>query len=131
MRHVLVDTNVYTAFKKNDSRIVEAFQRLDTIALDITVLAELLCGFRTGSKEKQNREELEEFLSNSRVAVLPHDERTAEFYSDIFLALRRTGRPVPVNDMWIAATAMQHGLALFTLDEHFSAMAGLLLKKDY
>ncbi len=131
MRTVSIDTNVYSAFKRNDERIVFALQRIDTILVDITVLAELLCGFKQGMQEKRNREELEAFLNNRRVSVVDHDMATAEFYSNIFLSLKRKGKPIPVNDIWIAASAMRHGSALFTLDDHFGEIDGLLLKRDY
>ena len=131
MRNVSIDTNVYTAFKRNDNRIVTAFQHLDIIALDIVVLAELYTGFKSGSKEKNNRQELELFLNNKRISILLHDANTAEFYSDIFIKLKNKGKPIPTNDIWIAATAMQNGLSLFTLDSHFTAIDGLLLKSDF
>lgn len=130
MRHIAIDTNVYSAFKKGNSRIIEALQNSDSIALDIVVLAELLSGFKAGSREKQNRKELEEFLNNDRVTLLSHNEDTAEFYADIYITLKKKGKPIPVNDIWIAATAMQNGLFLFSLDFHFSYIDGLLLKID-
>ena len=116
MRRVLIDTNIYTAFKNNNSIIKEAFQHLDFIGIDITVLAELYSGFRGGNKEKQNRMELEEFINTPRVHLMNHDEITADFYAKIFNLLKKKGRPIPTNDIWIASTAMQNGLFLFTLD---------------
>lgn len=55
------------------------------------------------------------------------DETTAEFYAQVFFELRQKGRPIPSNDLWLAASALQHGLALATYDDHFSAISGLLL----
>ena len=127
MRHISIDTNIYSAFKKGDSRIIEVFQHADTIGIDITVLAELLAGFKQGNREKQNRQSLEDFINNNRVILLPHNENTAEFYADIYLLLRKKGKPIPTNDIWIAATAMQSGRALFSLDAHFQKIDGLLL----
>ncbi len=131
MRNVSIDTNVYAAFKRNDNRIVKSFQHLDIIALDIVVLAELYTGFKSGSREKNNRQELELFLNNKRISILLHDANTAEFYSDIFIKLKNKGKPIPTNDIWIAATAMQNGLSFFTLDSHFDEIDGLLLKTDF
>jgi predicted nucleic acid-binding protein len=127
MRKVLIDTNVYTAFKNNNMSIVSAFQELDLIALDVTVLAELMSGFSLGSKMKQNREELEEFLDSPRVEIIEHNMTTADFYSQVYKNLREKGTPIPTNDIWIASAAMQHGLWLFTLDEHFKNVPGIIL----
>ncbi len=128
MRKVLIDTNIYTAFKRNDPDIVTAFQNLDFIGIDITVLAELYAGFKGGSKEKRNRTELEDFMNSSRVYFIVHDRDTADFYAQIFKNLKENGTPIPTNDIWIAASAMQNGLALFTLDNHFSYIVGLILQ---
>lgn len=131
MRKVLIDTNIYVSFKRNDNSTVEAVRHLDYIGIDVTVLAELYSGFKYGKKEKQNRRELEHFINTSRVHLFHHDNITAEFYSDIYLNLRKKGQPIPTNDIWIAATAMQHGLALLTFDSHFSNIDGLIIKSDY
>ena len=74
---------------------------------------------------------MEDFINNSRIDIINHTQDTAAFYSEIVLHLRKKGNPIPTNDIWIAATAMQHGLALFTLDKHFSAIDGLLIKTDF
>jgi len=61
------------------------------------------------------------------VIVYPIDEGTAEFYAQILYNLRQIGKPVPTNDIWIAAAAFQNGLRLFTRDSHFQSIAGLYL----
>lgn len=75
----------------------------------------------------RNKTELEAFLDSPRVVVLPHDLETAEYYAVIVQRLRRKGRPIPVNDIWIAANAMRHGLSLFSFDAHFKEIEGLVL----
>ena len=131
MRKVLIDTNIYVSFKKNNNSTKETFRHLDLIGIDVTVLAELYSGFKYGKKEKLNRLELEQFINSQRVQLFFHDNITAEFYSEIYLQLRKKGHPIPTNDIWKAATAMQYGLALFTLDNHFSNIDGLILKSNY
>ena len=126
MKCLLIDTNVYTAFKCNDASVVEQLRRADDILVCAAVLGELLGGFKCGSREKQNREELELFLDTPRVSFVSADETTAEFYSEIYRALRGSGRPIPANDMWIAASAMQHSAAVCSLDSHFGHIDGLL-----
>jgi len=130
MRKVLLDTNVYCAFKKNNKKIVDAFKHLDYIGIDITMLAELYSGFKSGNKETINRNELECFLNSKRVHILNHNDITADFYAYIFDTLKKKGTPIPTNDIWIAAVALQNGLTLFTLDKHFQNIDGLLLKNN-
>ena len=126
MKRLLIDTNVYTAFKHGDGVVSALLARADDILVCATVLGELLCGFKCGSKEEQNRRDLEDFLDTPRVTVVQCDEVTAEFYAGIYRQLRNAGRPLPTNDMWIAASAMQHGAAVCTLDAHFEAIHGLV-----
>ena len=95
--------------------------------MDITVIAELLSGFSLGGKERRNRQDLEAFLDSPRVEVLLHDIETAEYYALILKRLKEKGRPIPTNDIWIAANAMKHGLALFSFDSHFEEIDGLVL----
>lgn len=127
MRRIAIDTNIYASFKCNDQRVVEAFRDCDLIGVDIAVIAELLSGFSLGVKEKKNRQELEVFLNSPRVEVLLHDLETADYYALIVKRLKAKGRPIPTNDIWIAANAMKHGLALYSFNNHFVEIEGLLL----
>ena len=127
MRRIAIDTNVYVSFKANDREVLHVLRNCDYIGIDITVIAELLSGFKIGSQEARNKAELELFLDSPRAAVLAHDLETAEYYAVIVQRLRKKGRPIPVNDIWIAANAMRHGLTLFSLDSHFREIDGLVL----
>jgi tRNA(fMet)-specific endonuclease VapC len=126
MKRVLLDTNAYVAFKRDDPNVVELLRLADEVVVSTVVLGELLAGFAAGQREPRNREELAQFLASPRVLVVPVDEGTADCYARVFALLRRKGRPIPVNDLWIAATALQHGLLLITYDEHFEAIEGLM-----
>ena len=126
MRHVLLDTNVLADFFAGDPDTVEAFQRSRTLAVNTVVLGELLAGFAIGGRPEANRRLLARFLSTPRVSILPLGAETAEHYADVFCQLRRKRRPIPSNDLWIAASAREHGLVLFTRDAHFSEIEGLL-----
>lgn len=127
MKNIIVDTNYYVAFKKGNESAVLTMQRTDYIAVNTIVIGELLAGFRCGDRERRNREDLEVFLDSPRVDFLLVDDTTAEFYAQVFAELKQRGRPIPTNDLWLAASAMQHGLALATYDEHFNSISGLLL----
>ncbi len=126
MKKILIDTNIYSEFKRNNREIVEILQSVEYIGISTTVLGEIYSGFKLGRKVNQNFKELESFLDTPRVYFLSLDETTAVFYSDIFKQLKTKGSPIPANDIWIAATAMQHGLSLLTLDKHFEKIEGLL-----
>jgi predicted nucleic acid-binding protein len=128
MRRLAIDTNVYVAFKNGDAEVVDAFRTCDVIGADIAVIAELVTGFALGGKEARNRRELEAFLNTPRVSVLLHDLETAEYYAMIVKRLRTKGKPIPSNDIWIAANAMKHGMRLYSFDRHFDAIEGLPLK---
>ena len=92
------------------------------------VLGELYAGFKGGIKEKKNKVDLDQFLDSPRVEVIHVDEATSEVYAHIFWNLRKKGHPIPTNDIWVAASAFQHNLALFTLDNHFNKVEGLILQ---
>lgn len=128
MKRILIDTNAYAAFKRSELSALEVIRTSEYIGVNVVVLAELYSGFKGGSKEARNRKELEQFLDSPRVVTLQIDEETAEFYAKIYWDLKRKGKPVPSNDMWVAASAMRHGVALFTCDDHFKNIDGLLLR---
>lgn len=129
MKSLLLDTNMYVAFKRGDDDTVELLRLADEVHLSTVVLGELLAGFAVGSRERRNREELTAFLESPRVRIDTVDEGTADFYGRIFALLRRKGRPIPTNDLWIAAAALQHGLVLATRADHFAAIEGLATAK--
>lgn len=126
MKKILVDTNAYVAFKRGDDGAAAVLRLADRIGFSTVVLGELLAGFGGGRWEERNRGELSGFLSSPRVEVLAVNGQTAEYYALTFQLLRRKGRPMPTNDLWVAATALEHGFAVFTYDEHFAAIEGLL-----
>ena len=127
LREILLDTNSYSAFKRNVPGAVEVIQHAPSIGINGIVLGELLAGFAGGSRDSENRNELNIFLASNRVRILTLDGASAEYYASIVQDLRQRGRPIPTNDIWIAATALQHGLAVFTYDAHFQNVNGLII----
>ncbi|RLC29044.1 MAG: type II toxin-antitoxin system VapC family toxin [Deltaproteobacteria bacterium] len=127
MRRILIDTNIYSHALRGDTDVVTVLRKVEEIGFSVVSIGELLSGFKAGSREKKNRTELEKFLDSPRVAVYPVDEDTVEYYAEIINNLRKVGKPVPTNDIWIAAVAVQNGLKLFTKDAHFKNIAGLFL----
>lgn len=127
MKRLAIDTNIYVAFKNNDADVVDVFRSCDVIGVDIAVIAELYAGFALGNKEAKNRRELEAFLNAPRIEVLAHDIDTAEFHALIVKKLKAKGKPIPSNDIWIAANGLKHGMALYSFDKHFDEIDGLLM----
>ena len=125
MSPLLMDTNVYTAYKRGDAGVLAVLQQATELAISPVVLGELYGGFALGSRNAANRQELAAFLALPQVTVLPIDADTALQYATVYADLRRAGRPIPTNDLWIAASAMQHGCDLFSFDAHFQAISGL------
>jgi predicted nucleic acid-binding protein len=123
---VAIDTNAYAGFKRADPDLVEVIAAADVIGVSAVVLGELLGGFAVGNRAEQNRRELDAFLASSRVRTLPIDQETARWYARVYSALRTAGRPIPTNDLWIAACSLQNGLALVTRDRHFEQIDGLI-----
>jgi predicted nucleic acid-binding protein len=125
MRPIALDTNAYTAFKRGDEQIVSVLQHAPNIIVCVTVLGELLGGFAADQRESNNRSELTQFLNTPRVKVVSSTTATADLYALVYAALRRKGQPIPTNDLWIAASSLEHGAALLTLDAHFKYIDGL------
>jgi tRNA(fMet)-specific endonuclease VapC len=124
---VCLDTSAYSAFKRGHEEVVDLLQRAEEIVLPAVVLGELLAGFRIGSRDRANRPELDAFLESPRVRVAPVDADTAQRYAEILSYLRDRGTPIPTNDVWIGACAMQWGLRLLTTDAHFGRLPQLSL----
>lgn len=123
---VALDTNAYTAFKLGREEARTILRRADTIALSAVVAGELLAGFAAGAQEKRNRAEFTRFLASPRVQVHAISEVTADYYARVYAALRAKGRPIPTNDLWIAASALEHGQRLYSYDAHFTDIDGLI-----
>jgi len=128
MNKVLIDTNIYSSALRGDQEVVQVLRQVNHIGISAVSIGELLSGFKGGSREKDNRKELGLFLDSPRVTLYTIDENTAEYYSVIINQLKKKGTPIPTNDMWISASAFQHGLPLYTLDKHFCNIEGLLLR---
>src|SRR5262249_50269818 len=99
---------------RGHSEIIELVRTVDSIALCPVVLGELLAGFQRGRRRNQNEDELTSFMGSPRARVVDITDQTAIFYAAIVTSLENAGTPIPTNDIWIAASAMQHGLAVVT-----------------
>ena len=126
MTRLLADTSAYSAFLRGNAGVKALFQKVDEIVVNPVVLGELRAGFLAGAHLRKNERELELFLRSARVSVAPIDKGTSACYAAIVHGLRVAGTPVPTNDIWIAASAMQHGLLVATTDRHFAQIPQIL-----
>ena len=122
---VALDTNAYSDLKRGNEAVAGIVRRAEQLVISSVVLGELLYGFRCGSRLEQNLDELEAFLRSSFVRVTLTGKVTADRYARIAESLRAQGIPIPTNDIWIAAHAMEEGADLLSKDEHFARIPGL------
>jgi tRNA(fMet)-specific endonuclease VapC len=127
MRKVLIDTSAYSHLLRGSTEVSDTLARADLVYVSVFVLGELYAGFKAGSKEAANKDLLERFLRRPTVRVLAATRETAEVFAEIKNTLRRAGTPLPLNDVWIAAHALETGSILATFDAHFRKIAGLRL----
>jgi tRNA(fMet)-specific endonuclease VapC len=122
---ILLDTDAYSELKRGSETVAAVVRDAQSIVASAVVMGELLYGFRRGSRFELNLRELRDFLSRPFVSFLPVTWSTADRYSRVASALRVQGTPIPTNDMWIAAHALECGADLVSFDDHFAHVAGL------
>jgi len=119
----LLDTSAAAAFLRGDQALADRVAGLDEVFTSVVAVGELLYGARHSSNPEVNMARVASFVS--AIVVLPCDGATAEVYARVKQDLRVKGRPIPDNDLWIASTAIQHGLALIDRDAHFDQIEEL------
>ena len=119
---MILDTNALSAIADNDPHIIALLARTDVLAIPVIVLGE----YRYGVAQSRNRGAYETWLHEliNDCLVLDINELTTRRYAEINLELRRSGRPIPTNDLWIAALCRQHALPLVSRDRHFDLVPG-------
>lgn len=120
---LILDTNALSAAADGAPDAVEILNRSERIAVPVIVIGE----YRFGISQSRQRQAYEKWLADwlAAVDVLPIDQETAQHYADIALELKKIGRPVPTNDLWIAALCRQYSLPLMSRDKHFDAVRGI------
>ena len=122
---ILLDSNAYSGMMRGDGQISAMVRDATEVLMSAVVIGELLYGFRNGSRFERNAADLRSFLDNPYVSLVSVGAVTADRYSRIAAALRAKGRPIPTNDVWIAAHAMETGADLVSADRHFEAVDGI------
>ena len=122
---VLLDSNAYSRLMRGDEQTAAVVRDATEILMSAVVIGELLYGFRNGFRFDRNAADLRSFLDNPYVSFVPVGSISADRYSRIAAALRAKGNPIPTNDVWIAAHAMETGADLVSADRHFEAVDGI------
>ena len=121
----LLDTNIIIALLANESPAREGVAGADYVFASSVAIGELCFGARKSRRPQQNLARVEEFAASC--PVLGCDTETGRRYGELKNALRLKGRPLPENDIWVAAIALQHGLTLVSRDAHFNHIDDLAL----
>lgn len=123
---VALDTNRLSDLFLGDAELSEQLESCDEVWVPLIVLAEIKAGFYGGSRQVRNEAALKRFLTTATVRILIPARETADHYARLFVQLRQAGTPIPDNDLWIAALALEHDLTLITRDSHFERIPQLL-----
>jgi tRNA(fMet)-specific endonuclease VapC len=124
MRGKLLDSNIYIALKQSEPATVRALADDPDVFTCSVVIGELLFGAYKSQRRTENLAAVREFISH--ITVLPITLETAEQYGMIREELRAKGKPIPENDIWIAASALEHNLILVTNDNHFDNLSSVV-----
>jgi tRNA(fMet)-specific endonuclease VapC len=120
-----LDTNRLTDLFRGDTALAEWLGACDEVWIPLIVLGEMKAGFYGGTEQHRNQILLRTFLAKPTVGVLLPGRETADHYGRLFVQLKRAGTPIPDNDLWIAALALEHDLTLVTRDRHFRHISQL------
>lgn len=123
---VALDTNRLTDLFRGDVALAEWLGTCEEVWIPLFVLGEIQAGFHGGAQQPRNELQLRNPLAKETVGVLFPGRVTADHYARLFVQLKRAGTPVPDNDLWIAALALEHDLLLITRDQHFQRIPRLL-----
>lgn len=119
----LLDTNIIIGLLANDTNIVTQIRKASRIAIPSIVIGELYYGAYNSTKVEANVSKIEQLSQDTEILIC--DTETAAYYGQIKFLLKQKGKPIPENDIWIAASAKQHKLTLVSRDKHFAEIDGL------
>ena len=125
MKNLVLDTNAYRRLTEKHVQLVEIVENADKIFLSVIVAGELLFGYEHGSKKKENINQLTTFINSYGVNIAEMGWETAAIYAKIKNQIYKLGKPIPSNDVWIAAQTIETGSVLVTYDDHFKYIPGL------
>jgi tRNA(fMet)-specific endonuclease VapC len=127
---VLIDTNAYSQIWRKHPEILKVLASSEQLLMSVVVLGELRAGFEHGLRSELNHKVLNDYLSNPSINIALIQPSTTLIYGKLYAAQRKLGKPIPSNDLWIAAQAIELDMPLLTLDAHFAGIKGLKLALD-
>ena len=122
---LLLDTNRLSDALAEVDEVLDTLEQAETIYVPVIVLGEMRSGFNSGRRAAENETRLQWFLAQDGVVTPSIEPTVSHRYAAVHRALRARGKPIPTNDLWIAAIALEHGLVLYTRDAHFAQVPGL------
>ena len=125
MKRVILDTNAYRRVSDNYKSTITVLESAEEVCMSPVVLGELFAGFKNGTRESKNKAALEFFMYSYGIRTIEIGSENSEIYANLKHILEKKGRPIPVNDIWIAAQAIETGSVLVTYDDHFKYIPGL------
>lgn len=127
MTKIVLDTNAYSEFMSGNQMVFDSITEAEYVYISTIVLGELYTGFRGGKRSAANKEDLKIFLNKDGVKIIDVTKETAEIFGEIKASLSKKGKMIPLNDIWIAAHAIETGSILITFDSHFKNIDGVRL----
>jgi tRNA(fMet)-specific endonuclease VapC len=122
---ILIDSNRFIDFCAGDQGVVETFEQAALLVVPFVVLAEIRAGAAVLKRGDTQVRVLNELLQQPGVSVAHSTDTTAHHYAAIYGRLRKAGTPIPTNDIWIAALAIEHSLLLYSRDAHFDLIPSI------
>ena len=120
MKRIMLDTNVLIALFKGDQQVADIVSTYDRVLIPTVVLGEFKAGLALDVRQGHLlRQTLNQFLDAPAVEVVSITERTTETYALVYKVLKEKGTPIPQNDLWIAAMALDSAVELYSRDRHF------------
>ena len=119
MKSLVLDTNILIAAFEHGYKLPDSARAYDRVILPATVIGEYRAGITDSRQGRENAQKLETYMGRATVESVPMTNITAEYYAKVFQTLKAKGQPIPQNDMWIAASALEHGADIDTYDPHF------------
>ena len=122
---LVLDTSAYSHLRKGHAQVLDNLSAAEQVTLPVVVLGELEAAFERGNRAAENRRVLADFLAEPFVSVLNVTPATVRHYARVFVTLRAAGTPIPLNDVWIAAAALECHGQLLTSDRHYLRVPAL------
>lgn len=122
----LLDTNIVIALFAGEQSIIDSLKQANEIFIPYIVIGELYYGAQKSGKSQTNLNRVDEFVQTN--VILDSNHETAQWYGQLKNQLKKKGRPIPENDIWIAALAFQYNLTLVTRDSHFDEISSITIE---